>query len=306
MEILWPAFGICVIVLFVFYVLAKHWRRVLQHQSRMIRRLGDRVQALEEIGDPAFRRRLNESAPMPLEQVFTISFQLGERFWHDTLFLHEGHSDSVRKFGSSVGSVKLEKWRSHTAATITELLPQSETARWEKRSLDFYPDPSKSDDRIVLWELQLNPARAPVERPALLRLILQRNWVELRGWFPSLDGDNSGNGHRMPNTRNEDVFFHIPLDTDLLADFQTPDPADDGALNGNLAGEDALPLSTRSWRTFYSNRDENAGIEWQLRLHDLRLKAEWERFKILDSRQLPLIRKEASQGAVTKSHSKEL
>jgi hypothetical protein len=293
MEILWPAIGICLIVVFVLYVLAGHWQRLLQHQSRMIGRLANRIQVLEEIGDPAFRRRLNESSPVPLEQVFTLSFQLGERFWRDTLRLQRAHSDSIQKSGSSVGSVKLERWRSHTAVTITELLPQSETAPWKTRSLDFYPDPSKSDDRIILWELPLETAHASVERSAELRLVLRRDSVELRGCFLSQAGDSSGNGHRMPYTRREDVFFHILLDPNLLADFQTPDPADNGALAGsNIEEGDEFLSNARSWHAFYSNRDENAGIEWQLRLNDLRLKAEWERFKILDSRQLPLIRKE--------------
>lgn len=238
MEVLWPALGICVIVAFVFYVLARHWQNLLRHQSRMIRRLGDRIRVLEEIGDPAFRRRLNESSPVPLEQVFTLSFQLGERFWHNALFLQQAHSDSVQKSGSSVGSVKLEKWRSHTVATITELLPQSETARWETRSLDFYPDPSRSDDHIVLWELPLETVRASVERSASLQLILRRNSVELRGSLLSPAGNNSGNGHRMPYARNgEDVFFHIPLDPDLLTDFQAPDPADDRFLEGDIRRE---------------------------------------------------------------------
>jgi hypothetical protein len=47
MEILWPALGIAVIVVFVFYVLAQHWQRLLRQQNLTVRRLFDRVQSLE-------------------------------------------------------------------------------------------------------------------------------------------------------------------------------------------------------------------------------------------------------------------
>src|SRR5580698_3303912 len=157
MEILWPALSICVLVIFVFYVLAKRWQQVLQHQARMIRRLGDRLQALEEVDDPVFRRRLYETSPVPLERVFTLSFHLGERFWRDVLQVNVENLHFLQESSAFVGSIKLDVWRSHTVATITEVLPQGKGARWQTRSLDFYPEASGTDDGIVLWDLPLAP-----------------------------------------------------------------------------------------------------------------------------------------------------
>src|SRR5580692_3798883 len=113
MEILWPALSICVPVGFVFYVLARHWQQVLQHQTRMIRRLSERIRALEEVDDPVFRRRLYESSPVPLERVFTISFHLGDRFWRDILQVNAEHLHFLQESSAFVGSIKLEAWRSH-------------------------------------------------------------------------------------------------------------------------------------------------------------------------------------------------
>ncbi len=52
MEILWPTLGICVLVGFVFFVLAQHWQRLLRNQNATIRRLTERVRTLEAIDDP--------------------------------------------------------------------------------------------------------------------------------------------------------------------------------------------------------------------------------------------------------------
>ena len=123
MEILWPALGIAVIVGFVFYVLAQHWQRVLRQQNWTVRRLFERVQSLEEMADPEWRRRLSDAAPVPVEQVFTLGFRLGDRFWRDALRSSEDDRKFIREYGSFVGAVKLERWRSHTVATITEVLP---------------------------------------------------------------------------------------------------------------------------------------------------------------------------------------
>src|SRR5271154_2068508 len=106
MDFLWPALGIAVIVVFVFYVLAQYWGRLLKEQSWTIRRLFERVQSLEEMADPAWRRRLSEAAPVPLEQVFTLSFRFDDRFWRDSLRLSGDDWRFVREHGSFVGAVK--------------------------------------------------------------------------------------------------------------------------------------------------------------------------------------------------------
>ena len=153
----------------------------------MVRKLADRVQVLEEMKDPQFRRRIGENAPPPLKQVFTL-FVSAERalLAYDTGLTDEDWN-FIRTYGSFVGSVKLECWRSHTVATITEVLPESKTARWETRSLDFYPDAAKAAEELTLWELRLGPQNGSAVRPPSLELLLRRNALELCGRFPDAE-----------------------------------------------------------------------------------------------------------------------
>ncbi|HKV04163.1 MAG TPA: hypothetical protein VJO53_03530 [Candidatus Acidoferrales bacterium] len=289
MDILWPALAIAAIVVFVFYVLAQHWQRVLRQQSWTIRRLFERVQNLEEMSDPEFRRRLGEAAPVPLEQVFTLSFRLGDRFWQDTLCATDEDRKYVREYGSFVGSVKLERWRSHTVATITEVLPDRKATGWQTRSLDFYSDPAKSGESATLWELALARPSLSVERAPSLQLLLRANSLELRGYLPAFVEAASGNGHRAVPGRDDVVFFRVPLDTSQLAEFRSHDPLG-GPGNGNGgSGAEEGAAGASPWQAFYSDRNEALGIEWQLRLHDLTKKSEWDRWKILDSGVEPLV-----------------
>src|ERR1700728_870591 len=210
MDILWPALGIAGIVVFVFYVLAKYWQRLLRQQAWTIGKLFDRVQSLEQMADPVWRRRLSEATPLPLEQVFTFSFNLGDRFWRGTICMSEEGRRFIREFGCFVGSVKLERWRSHTVATITEVLPDRKATGWQTRSLDFYSDPFKSSDSISLWVLALSRPGPSVKRPPALELLLRANSLELRGRLVSAPHLPSGNG---PPTAAEDgdvVFFRVP------------------------------------------------------------------------------------------------
>ena len=183
MEILWPALGIAVIVIFVFYVLAQYWQRLLRQQNWTIRRLFERVQSLEELADPEWRRKISEAAPVPLEQVFTFTFRLGDRFWREAVRLSDDDQKFVRECGSFVGAIKLERWRSHTVATITEVLPDRKATGWQTRTLDFYSDPFKSGDAVSLWELALARPGLSAERPPSLELVLRGNSLELRGHF---------------------------------------------------------------------------------------------------------------------------
>lgn len=291
MEILWPAMGIAVIVVFVFFVLAQHWQRLLRQQNWNIRRLFERVQSIEEMADPEWRRRLGEALPVPLEQVFTFSFRLDDRFWTDAVHASEDDRKFIREFGSFVGAVKLERWRSHAVATITEVLPDRKATGWQTRSLDYYPDPSKAGDALSLWELALSRPALSIERPPSLELLLLPDAFELRGHFISASAPNNG---RPDALDHDDVtFFRVPLDTAQLAGFRSHDPAD---FEGNGNGKSA-PLETAflgsSWQAFYSARSEEAGIEWQLRLRDLTRKSEWERWKVLESAAAPLAARES-------------
>jgi len=282
MEILWPALGIGVIVAFVFYVLAQHWQKVLKQQAWTIRRLQDRVRDLEEMADPEYRRRLGESTPVPLEQVFTFTFRLSDRFWREAVHVTEDNFQFIREFGSFVGAVKLERWPSHTVATISEVLPDRKATGWQTRSLDFYPDPAKSADALTLWELALSRPSASAERPPSLELLLRTDSVDLVGHLAPSGNGNSGNGHPKGAGRDEVFFFRVPLDTAKLAEFRSHDPAEAGD-NGS-----EVLTNANSWHAFYSDRNENLGIEWQLRLRDLSRKSEWERWGILDSTTMPL------------------
>jgi len=287
MEILWPALGIAVIVVFVFYVLAQHWQRVLRQQNWTVRHLFERVRNLEAVADPQFLQRLTEAAPMPLEQVFTLSFRFDDRFWHDAVHASEDDRKFIREYGSFVGSVKLERWRSHTVATITEVLPDRKSTGWQTRTLDFYSDPAKSGDALTLWELALSRPGPSAERPPSLELLLSGNSMELCGHFIPPSGKDFGNGHgSVPPDWDDVVFFRVPLDTAQLAMFRSHDPASTGSNgNGNNGNGDA---TANSWEAFYSGRNEDLGTEWQLRLRDLTKKSEWERWKILETTATPL------------------
>ena len=281
MEILWPSIGICVLVGFVFFVLAQHWQRLLRHQNWTIRRLTERVRTLEEIDDPEFRRRLGQAIPSPLEQVFTFSLRLSERFWRETLKTTPENLSFIRAFGSFLGSVKIERWRGHTVATITEVLPARQSAAWQSRSLDCYFDKSSGYEKLILWEVPLARVRGSTERPPSLELALKEKSVELCAHLfpPSNIGDTA-----KSSGLDEIVFFRVPLDSAELVEFRSHDP-----LQSSDHGERAdANLDCNFWRAFYSHSDEDAGFEWQLGVRDLSKRAEWERWKILESPTNPL------------------
>ncbi len=275
MEILWPTLAICVLVCFVFFVLVQHWQRVMRHQTWTIRRLNERVRNLEEVDDPEFRRRLGESVPSPLEQVFTFSFRLSDQFWRETLHATEETSSFIQAFGSFLGSVKIERWRGHSVATITEVLPDRRSAAWQTRSLDCFFDEESGSDKLTLWELPLARMENSSQRPPSLELVLKEKSVELCAHLLPAPGSN---GHSQIPGTNEMVFFRVPLDSAKLTEFRSHDP------RGNLENGDGSEsqLNHAAWRAFYSHRDELAGFEWQLWVRDLNKKGEWDRWRILE------------------------
>jgi hypothetical protein len=275
MEILWPTLGICVLVGFVFYVLAQHWQRILRHQNGTIRRLNARLQTLEEVNDPEFRRRLDESAPSPLEQVFTFSFRLSDEFWRETLHTSEENSAFIRAFGSFLGSVKIERWRGHSVATITEVLPDRQSAVWQTRSLNCFFDRESGSDTVSLWELPLARIESSSERPPSLELLLKEKSVELWAHLPAA---SAGNGLSNTSGTKQIGFFRVPLDSAELAEFRSHDPSENSA-NG---GSPETRANHAFWRGFYSHRDEDVGFEWQLSVLDLNKKDAWDRWKILE------------------------
>jgi len=230
---------------------------------------------------------------MPLEQVFTLTFRLNDRFWRDAVHTTDENLRFIREFGSFVGSVKLDRWRSHTVATVSEVLPDRKESGWRMRSLDFYPDPAKPGRGLTLWELALVRTKFSTERPPSLELILRDNSIDLIGHLAPWEGsggnghggnEHGGNGHGA--SEYEDViFFRVPLDTNQLAEFRSHDPSNEVG-NGNETGAGPAPAGA-SWQAFYSGGDEALGIEWQLRLRDLNKKSQWDRWKILEPASMP-------------------
>jgi hypothetical protein len=298
MEILWPALGIAVIVVFVFYVLAQHWRRILRQQTRAIRRLNDRVQDLEEMADPELRRRVGDAAPMPLEQVVTFSLRFADRFWRDTLRASAEDRRFMHECGSFLGSVKLERWRSHTVASITEVLPARKSAAMQTRTLDFYPDRSDRSQSLTLWELAVARPTVPEQRPPSLELLLRDGALELRAPLAHAAPEKSGNGHgHSPHFPEALVLLRLALDPAQLSEYRARDPeeaapdafADVAAAQEASTGAVSM-AGLNSWQAFYSGSDEALGIEWHLRLRDLGKKAEWDRWRIWDARAVPTAR----------------
>lgn len=294
MDVLWAALGITLIVVFVFFVLAQYWQKLLRHHSRAIRQLAERVQTLEEVADPELRRRLGNAAPVPLEQVYTFSLRLGERFWRETVRASEADRQFIHEYGSFLASLKLERWRSHTVATVSEILPARKSAGLQTRTLDYYPNPSIRDEGLLLWELALARPSAPGLRPPSLELLLSGDALELRGPLAALAAESSGNEDSGRVPEEETLLLRLPLDPDKLSEYRHDDPdsdvAEDQANNGNANG--AAPprrsSSAGSWQAFYSRSYEKLGIEWELRLRDLSKKAEWERWRIWESGAIPV------------------
>jgi hypothetical protein len=264
MDIVWAALGICAIVVFVFYVLALHWQKMLRQQSLAIRRLTSRLEDLEEMADPQFRRRVSDAAPAPLQQVFTFAFRLNDSFWKESLHLAPAEFNFARSMATVVGSIKIERWRGHTVIAIREALPESKSAGWQTRTLELY-SPGGSSLDTILWEVALRRPQGSAERPPALELALRQNSLELRCSSPPLS----------PNGRNggtdDTILLRVPLDAALLAQFRSHNPLENTGNGNGMEG------------AFYAHQEESLGLEWQVWTHDLSKKAEWEQWKILDA-----------------------
>ncbi|MGH9739712.1 MAG: hypothetical protein ACRD4X_14175 [Candidatus Acidiferrales bacterium] len=294
MEILWPTLGITLIVVFVFFVVAQHWSQLLQQQSRAIRQLSQRVQNLEDMADPELRRRLGDAAPVPLEQVFTFSLRLGERFWSQAVRATEDDRKYIHDYGTFLASVKLERWRSHTVVTIAEIVPARKSAGVQTRTLDYYPNAADCNDALTLWELTLARPSAGL-RPPSLELLLRGDALELRAMLiPAVEKTN-GNGHSDSATSDQAaVLLELPLDPAQLDEyrgngFESAGEEDRGGTEGLNGTSNGQPLNSASfWHAFYAGSDESLGIEWELHLRDLSKKVEWERWHTWESGAIPV------------------
>lgn|GEM_PF-1262402 len=275
-EILWPALGIGTIVGLVFFTLANHWQKILRQHLMMMHALAERVRNLEEVNDPQFQRRLAESSPMPLEQVLNFTFRLNDRFWRCTLGLSDPDLEVMHTKMSFVGSVKLERWRSHIAATVVEVLPANPSAQWRKRSLDFYPG-EHTHKALTLWELPVCLIGGAAGRPHSIELLLRESAIEL--YAKLRERGSPGTDHT--GCRQGITLFSVPLDPGRLLEFRSPAPMI--GLNGEQEDSEWNECDAEiRWLTFYSAANDAIGYEWHLCVRDLARKADWEHWKTLN------------------------
>ena len=273
MDILWAALAMSAIVSVAFYVLAISWQRTLKGHSRAIRALFQRLESMEAMEDPLMRRRIGELMPSPLEQVHVLSFRLGERFWRDTLGASEQQVRYVHENGTFVGSVKIEVWRSHSAITLTELLPQNRSAGWQTRRLDVYSGDSEAP--CVLWEMRSEPARnSSVTESSSAELRYENGVIVLAARVCQ------GSPRFFEDARaDETIVFRIPLDAGQLAEFRVSE-ADIEArgLDAKIAADGPVAL--------FSHYDERQDVDWQLRIRELESRSTSENWAIMDPPQV--------------------
>jgi hypothetical protein len=285
-DILWVALGICVVVVFVFYVLAQHWQRLLVRHSWTVRELTERLATLEEIANPDLLRKVDESASPPLEQVCIFRLCFSDRFWNETVRATSEEMAFVRRQGNLLGSVKIERWRSHSVVTVAEILPQSKSATWQTRSLEIFPSHSPGKSQAsVLWELSLGTANngSPPARPRSLELRLHDDSLilcELHN--PLLTGETSAD----PLSEDEAVLISVPLDASRLSRFRARDEPVESKAFESVSGAEEPSGRQVSCVSFYEHQDESLGVDWQLCLRNLGRRDEGERLGIVESREI--------------------
>jgi cell division protein FtsL len=284
MDILWVALAVCVIVGFVFVVLARHWQRLLVHQSWTIRRLTDRVASLEEVADPNFRRKLDESAPSPLERVYTFSFRVNDDFWRKTVKATPRQLQYIRDHGNFLGSVKIEVWRSHTVVTVTEVLPQAKSATWQTRSFDVFPDDlANADQAITLWEMSLADEKFSANSGRVPTLELRWREGELELCSRS-DHFMTNEDDTITLAPQEQMLFAVPLNSERLAQFRAADESGNGDMGDVIEriAEGSPVAAGNSWVVMFEREDDSLGIEWNLSLRDLTRQSDWKRWKVFE------------------------
>lgn len=256
MNILWAALAICVVVAFVFYILALSWQRTLGRQSRAIHTLYQRLEALESLEDPFLRRRVNELAPSQLEEVSIFSLNFSERFWRSSLGASESRARRIRENATMLGSVKFEIWRSHLTITLTELPPASRAAGWHNRVINIYD--SEPRQPITLWELSLeHDADLAISGGRILQLRFWNRCLELLVCGPA-EGPIARDQNAVAG---EQLFFCIPLDSERLSEHRI-----ESAEQGERVPDQEAP---EKGVLRFSHEDENLGIAWRLSIRIL-------------------------------------
>lgn len=260
MEILWTALWISVLVGFIFFVLAQYWRRALAAHSRALRQLSSRVRALEEVDNPEFRERIERASPVPLVRVYSFVLQLDNEFWEKTLGATAQELAFVWAHGAFLGSVKIEEWRSHSVATVYEVVPR-QSGEWRARSIEIYPcENGAGPGSTLLWELPLGiSGEGSLELPSGLELRLGHGRLRFGALHGRFGCDYSENGEALPKPKN--LFLDIPLDPARLNSFRRDDEAGDPSRSSEFGGKFSGDL--------FGHRDDACGVEWRLAVRDL-------------------------------------
>jgi hypothetical protein len=282
MDILWMAVSAGIFIVFGLLIIAWHWHERFIRGAIALNALRDRLAALEEIADPERLRRLEKNASSPLERVYTISIQFGNRFWKDTLQLPSEAMAFVRMSGTFLGSIKIECWRTHSIATMSEVLPSSKSASWQTRSVDIYAGDSRIErGGVSLWTLAMHaPQLAAPARFSELELRLERNAVALYAKAaPSSAGFSAEGGE----SNAEELLTAIPLSPVGLAKYRATD--EEPELE---TGFEAVPPGNgshgeaNSRTTVFEHRNEEQGIDWRLSLREFVLSDDPRRAKVLE------------------------
>ena len=130
----------------------------------------------------------------------------------------------------------------------------------------------------MLWETPLALSDG-LAAAASLRLALEDESLTLAQIGASSEANGAGSEH----TEDEIFFFRVPLDPTRLVEFRSHDPLGSASNGNGQSGTAGVAAEASSWQAFYSYEDEGSGLQWQLWIRDLRKKAEWDRWKILES-----------------------
>jgi len=279
---LWVALGISAIVGGVFVVVARHWQKLLTQQAWSIRRLTDRLHTLEEVADPNFQKKLEETTPSPLERVYTFGLRFDEDFWNRTVHATESQRRYVRQYGNFLGSVKIECWRRHVVVTVSEVLPEEKSASWQTRTFDIFPeDLARSREALTLWQMDLaGDVSGPTERAwSTVELRWKVDQLDLC-WRYSETLAEAANGQIL-----ERVLFTVPLDAKQLGTYRTNEW--DGELADESGGAGPAGAATpidqpRPAVSFFGNHDAETGVEWNLAMRDLSSPDELKRWKVYE------------------------
>jgi hypothetical protein len=264
MDILWLSIGVCLVVGFLFFVFARYWQAVLAAHARTIWRLSQRVRALEAMENPDFRQRIQLAAPLPLEHVCSFVFQLKDDFWQNTLHATAEEMAFIKRHGSFLGSVKIEQWRSHSVATVYEVLPHSPGGDWRIRSIDVYPTEGDGNP-VTLWELPLGVnQQGSLELPPALELRMEDGRLQLCALYGRFGCEYHDDGQVVP--LRENLYFDLPLDAARLAAFsKVEEPTAAGAL---------LESRSKTPGALFEHSDEQRGLEWRVCIRDLQRRRE--------------------------------